>query len=393
MADTKALPVFAYLEDVCQLEELRTELNKLNANIDPKGPQDTSDNLLEVVKHAGLIGNLKSNTEVEVMLSSISSLIVCVPADRAFEVVSKFCEQLTPERFGGEGWRSPAGAAARVLSNLFHGFAKIGDIQQVVFERLVVICHRARLISDVDTDIAVIDGHMKNWGTNREGRQRILRALHAALLHDERADQAAKVMLELLGTYTAADAPAAHEDARECVRTAVVDPKSFSFDHLARLDAVHHLEKADPLMHEALNLFISGTLKDYQAFVKRNPTFVSEKLRVNEDILVKKMRLLTLMSIAEKNPVIKLSELSSELCLPDDEELEEFIIEAIQVNAIAGKVNEVERTFSVASYQHRTFGREQWQGMRARLHGLIASLRTSHQNIQTVNQEILQSSA
>lgn len=50
-------------------------------------------------------------------------------------------------------------------------------------------------------------------------------------------------MTALLRTYTDADAVSAIEDARECVRTAIVDPKSFSFDHLLRLSAVQLLEK------------------------------------------------------------------------------------------------------------------------------------------------------
>lgn len=40
-----------------------------------------------------------------------------------------------------------------------------------------------------------------------------------------------------------------------------------------------------------------------QAFVKKNPDFVASKLRVSEEILTKKMRLLTLMSMAEKKNV------------------------------------------------------------------------------------------
>lgn len=50
-------------------------------------------------------------------------------------------------------------------------------------------------------------------------------------------------MIMLLGTYTEKDAALAREDAIECVRTAVVDPKSFSFDHLQRLCAVKALQK------------------------------------------------------------------------------------------------------------------------------------------------------
>lgn len=53
--------------------------------------------------------------------------------------------------------------------------------------------------------------------------------------------------MALLGTYTSADAPAAADDAAECVRTAIVDPKSFSFEHLLRLPPVKHLEKVSQL--------------------------------------------------------------------------------------------------------------------------------------------------
>lgn len=52
-----------------------------------------------------------------------------------------------------------------------------------------------------------------------------------------------KVMTALLRTYTDEDAAHAQDDARECVRTAIIDPKSFSFDHLLRLSAVKHLKK------------------------------------------------------------------------------------------------------------------------------------------------------
>lgn len=50
-------------------------------------------------------------------------------------------------------------------------------------------------------------------------------------------------MMALLGTYTDEDASSAVDDAHECVRTAIVDPKSFSFDHLLRLEAVRVLGK------------------------------------------------------------------------------------------------------------------------------------------------------
>ncbi len=56
-------------------------------------------------------------------------------------------------------------------------------------------------------------------------------------------------------------------------------------------------------MHEVLRLFATGNLVAYRQFVNAHPTFVSEKLRVDEGVLVRKIRLLTLMSLAEANKV------------------------------------------------------------------------------------------
>lgn len=61
--------------------------------------------------------------------------------------------------------------------------------------------------------------------------------------------------------------------------------------------------QSDPMMHEVLNLFAEGTLKDYCAFVAKHPYFISEKLHVDDAVLIRKMRLLTLMTMAEKSEV------------------------------------------------------------------------------------------
>lgn len=56
-------------------------------------------------------------------------------------------------------------------------------------------------------------------------------------------------------------------------------------------------------MFEVLKLFSEGTLGDYRAFVSKHPNFVRDKLQVDEAVLIKKIRLLTLMSMAEKSNV------------------------------------------------------------------------------------------
>ncbi|RCN48320.1 PCI domain protein [Ancylostoma caninum] len=389
MADHKILPVFAFIDDGEQLQQLREYLNTVGkAKLDPKGPPDVSDNLADICTQLTVMGACPHPVEVDYILNSICSLMVLVPAERALEVVSAFCKAITPAHFKGLGWNSNAGHAVHVLSNLFRGFAAHPKIQETLYRSLVSMCSEARMIGELDCSTETLQKQFKQWGTSLEGQRDILRLVHVGLLEDHRADQAAKVMIMLLGTYTEEDAAQAREDAIECVRTAVVDPKSFSFDHLQRLCAVKALKKSDPLMYSALELFISGTLKDYRAFVKAHPEFVGEKLKVDEAVLLKKIRLLTLMTIAEGNNVIQLDNLAEELDLPSNDQLEEFIIDAIQVNAISGKLNEMTRTLVVSSFQHRQFGREQWQTLQKRLQTLVNNLKQSHANIHNINQHV-----
>ncbi|OZC11580.1 PCI domain protein [Onchocerca flexuosa] len=384
MADTKALPVFAFTDDRIQLQQLRAYMREHGSSINEEGPADFSENLEELVKTVAVLGSLESEKEVEMILNSISSLIVVLTPEAAEKIINEFCKQLSSESFKGTGWNSNASSAVRTLSNLFFAFNKHPRVQHALYLALVALCGRARIIGDLDTSTEKVNEYINRWSLDQKQQRSLLRLIHWALIHDGRADQAAKTMTALLRTYTDADAVSAIEDARECVRTAIVDPKSFSFDHLLRLSAVQLLEKSDPLMHEVLKLFSQGTLKDYRTFVTKHPTFISEKLHVDDTVLIKKMRLLTLMDMAEKKTTISLHDLSLEVDIPENEELEEFIIEAIRINAISGKINELKKELNVTSLQHRSFGRPQWELLRKRLIALISSLSTSHENIKNV---------
>lgn len=52
-----------------------------------------------------------------------------------------------------------------------------------------------------------------------------------------------------------------------------------------------------------MQIFISGTLSDYDNFVKANGDYVKGTLKLDESQTEFKMRLLTLISLVEKSPV------------------------------------------------------------------------------------------
>ncbi|KHJ85403.1 hypothetical protein OESDEN_14871, partial [Oesophagostomum dentatum] len=221
MADHKILPVFAFIDDGDQLQQLREYLNNVGkAKLDPKGPPDVSDNLLDLCSQLTVMGACPHPVEVDYILNSVCSLMVLVPAERAPEVVGAFCKAITPAHFKGLGWNSNAGHAVHVLSNLFRGFAAHPKIQEMLYRSLVAMCSEAHMIGELDCSTETLQKQFKQWGTSLEGQRDILRLVHIGLLEDQKADQAAKVMIMLLGTYTEKDAAQARDDAIECVRTA-----------------------------------------------------------------------------------------------------------------------------------------------------------------------------
>lgn len=137
------------------------------------------------------------------------------------------------------------------------------------------------------------------------------------------SEQAAKVMVELLGTYTAENASHAREDAIRCIVSALADPNTFLLDPLLSLKPVRFLE--GELIHDLLSIFVSENLQSYLSFYKNHKEFVTTQ-GLNHEQNMQKMRLLTFMQLAGANLEISFETIQRELQIEGDE-VESFIIE------------------------------------------------------------------
>lgn len=99
-------------------------------------------------------------------------------------------------------------------------------------------------------------------------------------------EQAAAVMVELLGTYTAENASAAREDAQRCILAALGDPNTFLLDPLLALKPVRFLE--GELIHDLLLVFVQDKLPAYLHFYQHHREFVEHQLGTYIHSLTKK---------------------------------------------------------------------------------------------------------
>jgi len=297
--------------------------------------------------------------------------------------VQQLCTAAKGDAFKGHGWNSNAGVIVRVLSNVFHRYHDRPEIQLLTFTTVLEIAGQSGTTKFVDTSLETVEKYAEVWKLDVEKKRDLLRTLHKALLADGRADTAFEVMTALLQTYTD-DADVAKDDAREYVRTAIVDPKCFSFDHLLRSSAVRRLQQTDPKIYQVLDLFSTGQLVDYRKFIAENSNYVCDQLKVDEEVLEKKVKIMSLITLAEKEQVLRLDRLSADLDIPNGEQLEEFLIDAIRIKVVNGKINEQKGEFLVTYVQHRNFERPQWETLQKRLSALLRNVKNFHDNMDKI---------
>ncbi|KRY28567.1 Inactive tyrosine-protein kinase 7, partial [Trichinella spiralis] len=335
-----------------------------DCNLVASGNEDEiSSDILKVISILGEYVEKKPNeADLESVLMSLSSLIPSVlEAEESSKIVEELCKKFTEPVF-----RDREQIIFRAITNLFYAMEDVHPVSyrhqyKLFMGMLNLSCHckpsniPLRIIS-----LEQASQWLNQWKCNLQERRDCFRLLHRTLLNSEEIGAPAKVMYELLSSYTTeADAYIAGDDARECVRSAINDPRTFIFSHLFSLLPVQQL--ADEPIHRLLTIFDSGSLDDYIMFYEQNKQFVDETMGLSNEHYLYKMRVLTFMTIAEKRKEISLSELMNLLKMEDERSLEEFVIKAIQSEMVKAQIDDAAKIVLLHGAQSRSFGKRQWE--------------------------------
>lgn len=240
-----------------------------------------------------------------------------IPLDRGENIILAFCEKLV---------KAPGIPLAKVclqsLWRLFNNLDQVSPLRYHVYYHLIQLAKQCDQVSEVFVSVEQLRTQFAQCPPSKEQSQKLYRLLHD-VLKDTNTELASKVMIELLGTYTAENASVAREDAMKCIATALADPNTFLLDPLLSLKPVRFLE--GELIHDLLSIFVSEKLSAYVIFYEHHKEFVTSQGLVHEQNL-KKMRLLTFMQLAESHPEMSFDDLQKELQIAEDD-VEPFIIE------------------------------------------------------------------
>ncbi|NP_001279489.1 eukaryotic translation initiation factor 3 subunit M [Callorhinchus milii] len=368
-----SVPAFIDITEEDQASELRSYLKSRGAEISEENAEGGLHLDLAHIIEACDVCLKDDDKDVESVMNSIVSLLLILETDRQESLTESLCEKLVKAR---EGERPSL--RLQLLSNLFHGMDENVPARHVVYCSLIKVAASCSAIQYIPTDLDQVRKWISDWNLTIEKKHHLLRLLYEALVDCKKSESAAKIMVELLGSYTEDNASQARVDAHRCIVTALKDQNTFLFDHLLTLKPVRFLE--GELIHDLLTIFVSGKLSAYVKFYQNNKDFI-DSLGLSHEQNMEKMRLLTLMGMAVESKEVSFDTLQQELQLVE-EDVEAFVIDAVRTKMVYCKIDQTQRKVVVSHSTHRTFGKQQWQQ-------LYDSLNSWKQNLTQVQNSLL----
>uniref|UniRef100_A0A2R5LFH7 Eukaryotic translation initiation factor 3 subunit M n=1 Tax=Ornithodoros turicata TaxID=34597 RepID=A0A2R5LFH7_9ACAR len=340
------------VDDQCL--DLRSYFKDCGADIsDEDCPDSLCLSLQQIISVCDSCFREATDAEIEAVLNSIVSIIAVINPTESEGLVHAFCDKLAKASSNRMGV-----LCVRVLQNLYEAINPSSVLRYDVYYNLVKVALKTDMITSVFSDLTKLKTWLHDLEIPTPRVQKLLRLLHEALIENKQSELASKVMIELLSTYTEDNASQARDDAHRCIVSCLADPSTFLLDHLLPLKPVRFLE--GELIHDLLTIFVAEKLSAYLQFYQANKDFITS-LGLSHEQNMHKMRLLTLVQMAESQKEISFDTLQQELQL---EEVEAFVVDALRTRMISAKINHTGRKVVVISTIHRTFGRQQWQQLK-----------------------------
>ncbi|CAG8719918.1 15539_t:CDS:2, partial [Acaulospora morrowiae] len=261
----------------------------------------------------------------------------------------------------------------KVLQNLYNTLEYTSPLRYDVFIAILNIATKNDEIDTVLPQLSRLETWVKEWSITKEQVRELYLTVSDKLKEVGEVKRSHDFLLKYLATYTSSeDLSVIRPFACRAITEAIQLPEILNFEDLLKLDTIQ-AQKGEELF-ELLKVFLSGNLKEYKVFVEGKPGVI-EKLGLSNEDNIRKIRLLTLASLASEHVSreITYQMIATSLEIEEDE-VEMWTIDVIRANLIEAKVNQVRKTILVNRSTYRTFTMEQWQQLSDKLEGWRQSL-------------------
>ncbi|PIO32717.1 hypothetical protein AB205_0064610, partial [Aquarana catesbeiana] len=356
-----SVPAFIDVTEEDQAGELRAFLKSKGAEISEENSEGGLHIDLAQIIEACDVCLKDDDKDVESVMNSVVSLLLILEPDKQEALIESLCEKLVKYR---EGERPPL--RLQLLSNLFHGMDKTTPVRYTVYCALIKVAASCGAIMFIPTDLDQVRKWITDWGLSTEQKHILLRLLYEALVECKRSsDDAAKVMVELLGSYTDDNASQARVDAHKCIVRALKDPKAFLLDHLLALKPVKFLE--GELIHD-----VSVLCKGNNNVAKHNSAivrFIRQDLCFQEIYNSLGILKATVIFVPQRPlpcpavdlPTVPFTLMGQLVMWQPQNKVRHVAPAAVKTKMVYCKIDQTQKKVVVSCSTHRTFGKQQWQ--------------------------------
>ncbi|KAK5109898.1 hypothetical protein LTR85_002028 [Meristemomyces frigidus] len=269
-----------------------------------------------------------------------------------------------------------AGIALGILGTLFNTIQPDDETRYHVLLAIVDLIKNSGNFETLQPQLKNLDSWIEQWEIEPQEARKLYLAISSAAAATNESQESYVFLVKALRTVQdSASSPEARDLSLRALKMALQNEKHFDFQDLTALDSIQALRKSDEAWSELLEVFSDQVYDDLQEFKEVNDSFISEN-GLDEDVLDRKMRLLTLATLAAQSAdtrTLPYSRVSRSLNIPS-EDVEMWVIDCIRSGLVEGKLSQQRQEFLIHRCTHRTFGEKQWREVASRLETWRSSL-------------------
>jgi translation initiation factor 3 subunit M len=263
-----------------------------------------------------------------------------------------------------------AGLALSILSTVFNTLQPDNDNRYHVFLAILRVIRASANFETLRPQLKHLDQWLATWDMDEEDQRKVYLAIVDVATDAGEEEQAYQYLIRALRTIPSDElsTPESRQLSLRALKSALTHPTHFDFQDLTALDAIQALRTSDPIYFQLLEIFTADLLDDFNDFKDEHDGWIEEQ-NLDADALNRKMRLLTLASIAAstgQTRSLPYAHIAKALQIPSDD-VEMWVIDVIRAGLVEGKLSQLTQTFLIHRSTYRVFGENQWREVASRL--------------------------
>jgi len=327
-----------------------------------------------------------SEKEIESFFFILISLLKKLPKEKYHDVLMRIINALTAPT------EEKSLLRLRILSSL-HDIFQEPNLKYELFAATIKFARATRRVDLVLPHFKDIETRIKEWGISTKQTRDLYQLLRDSLKASNKSIEAYKWTIRYLSTFeSASDDGSGREEAINAALDAIRIPDLYQFDTLLDSVPIKHLENDNnnsgkvqtSKLLQLLKIFVSGGYEDFVKFNSESPDFL-KSAGLDYEECVRKMRLLSLATLAAANQEVPYSMITKSLQIPEDE-VEVWVIMAIGESILEGKMDQLRKLLIVSRSLQRVFTPAQWNQLNDRLNLWKSNIKVILKTLQDCKQ-------